>query len=58
MRRHAPALRRPRASKTARADETDLDARREINAIVRQPAYRRRLDYIFTGSWHAHPHAR
>jgi endonuclease/exonuclease/phosphatase family metal-dependent hydrolase len=30
----------------------------EIGAIVRQPAHRRRLDYVFIGSWHAHPHAR
>jgi endonuclease/exonuclease/phosphatase family metal-dependent hydrolase len=33
-------------------------AAREISAIVRQPGYRRRLDYVFTGSWHAHPQAR
>jgi endonuclease/exonuclease/phosphatase family metal-dependent hydrolase len=33
-------------------------AAREISAIVGQPAYRRRLDYVFTGSWHAHPRAR
>ncbi|MFI9407082.1 endonuclease/exonuclease/phosphatase family protein [Nocardia sp. NPDC052316] len=26
--------------------------------IVRQPGHRRRLDYVFTGSWHAHPKAR
>ncbi|WP_280264690.1 endonuclease/exonuclease/phosphatase family protein [Nocardia wallacei] len=26
--------------------------------IVRQPGHRRRLDYVFTGSWHAHPRAR
>jgi endonuclease/exonuclease/phosphatase family metal-dependent hydrolase len=25
---------------------------------VRQPAHRRRLDYVFVGSWHAHPRAR
>jgi endonuclease/exonuclease/phosphatase family metal-dependent hydrolase len=30
----------------------------EISAIVRQPGHRRRLDYVFIGSWHAHPHAR
>ncbi|WP_280455352.1 endonuclease/exonuclease/phosphatase family protein [Nocardia brasiliensis] len=26
--------------------------------IVRQPGHRRRFDYVFTGSWHAHPKAR
>lgn len=30
----------------------------EINAIVRQPNHRRRLDYVLVGSWHAHPNAR
>jgi endonuclease/exonuclease/phosphatase family metal-dependent hydrolase len=30
----------------------------EIRAIVRQPTHSRRLDYVFVGSWHAHPHAR
>jgi endonuclease/exonuclease/phosphatase family metal-dependent hydrolase len=29
----------------------------EMARIVRQPHYRRRLDYIFIGSWHAHPAA-
>jgi endonuclease/exonuclease/phosphatase family metal-dependent hydrolase len=28
-----------------------------MDQIVRQPGYRRRLDYIFVGSWHAHPRA-
>lgn len=30
----------------------------EIDAIVRQPRHRRRIDYVFVGSWHAHPRAR
>ncbi|GAB4586339.1 endonuclease/exonuclease/phosphatase family protein [Nocardia sp. IFM 10818] len=29
-----------------------------FDQIVRQPGHRRRLDYVFTGSWHAHPRAR
>lgn len=33
------------------------NARGEIEQIVRQPRHRRRLDYVFTGSWHAHPQA-
>jgi endonuclease/exonuclease/phosphatase family metal-dependent hydrolase len=28
-----------------------------IDQIVRQPNHRRRIDYVFTGSWHAHPKA-
>jgi endonuclease/exonuclease/phosphatase family metal-dependent hydrolase len=28
-----------------------------IEQIIRQPRHRRRLDYVFTGSWHAHPKA-
>ncbi len=28
-----------------------------IDQIVRQPNHRRRVDYVFTGSWHAHPKA-
>jgi endonuclease/exonuclease/phosphatase family metal-dependent hydrolase len=32
-------------------------ARAEMEQIVRQPGYRRRLDYILVGSWHAHPRA-
>ena len=28
-----------------------------IDQIVRQPDHRRRIDYVFTGSWHAHPKA-
>jgi endonuclease/exonuclease/phosphatase family metal-dependent hydrolase len=32
-------------------------ARAEMDQIGRQPGYRRRLDYIFVGSWHAHPKA-
>jgi endonuclease/exonuclease/phosphatase family metal-dependent hydrolase len=29
----------------------------EIEQIVRQPEHRRRIDYVFVGSWHAHPNA-
>lgn len=29
-----------------------------LEQIVRQPRHRRRIDYVFTGSWHAHPRAR
>ncbi|PXX65516.1 endonuclease/exonuclease/phosphatase family metal-dependent hydrolase [Nocardia tenerifensis] len=29
-----------------------------FDQIVRQPGHRRRLDYVFIGSWHAHPKAR
>jgi endonuclease/exonuclease/phosphatase family metal-dependent hydrolase len=32
-------------------------ARAEIEQIVRQPRHQRRIDYVFTGSWHAHPSA-
>jgi endonuclease/exonuclease/phosphatase family metal-dependent hydrolase len=32
-------------------------ARSVVDQIVRQPNHRRRLDYVFVGSWHAHPHA-
>jgi endonuclease/exonuclease/phosphatase family metal-dependent hydrolase len=28
-----------------------------IDQVVRQPNHRRRVDYVFTGSWHAHPKA-
>jgi endonuclease/exonuclease/phosphatase family metal-dependent hydrolase len=33
-------------------------AAQEIDAIVRQPDHRRRIDYVLLGSWHAHPQAR
>lgn len=33
------------------------NARGEIEQTVRQPRHRRRLDYVFIGSWHAHPQA-
>jgi endonuclease/exonuclease/phosphatase family metal-dependent hydrolase len=33
------------------------NARSEMNAIIRQPNHRRRIDYVFVGSWYAHPHA-
>jgi endonuclease/exonuclease/phosphatase family metal-dependent hydrolase len=33
------------------------NARLEMDRIVRQPNYRRRLDYIFIGSWDAHPNS-
>lgn len=29
----------------------------EIDQIIRQPEHRRRLDYVFVGSWDAHPDA-
>ena len=29
----------------------------EMDAIVRQPGHRRRIDYVFVGSWYAHPNA-
>jgi endonuclease/exonuclease/phosphatase family metal-dependent hydrolase len=28
-----------------------------VDQIVRQPEHRRRIDYVFVGSWHAHPKA-
>jgi endonuclease/exonuclease/phosphatase family metal-dependent hydrolase len=34
------------------------NARSEMEAIVRQPHHRRRIDYVFVGSWYAHPNAR
>jgi endonuclease/exonuclease/phosphatase family metal-dependent hydrolase len=33
------------------------NARSVIDSIVRQPNHRRRIDYVFVGSWHAHPNA-
>ena len=33
------------------------NAKSEIGMIVRQPNHRRRVDYVFTGSWDAHPKA-
>ena len=33
------------------------NARSEMQAIVRQPNHRRRIDYVFVGSWYAHPNA-
>ncbi|WFU13868.1 endonuclease/exonuclease/phosphatase family protein [Bradyrhizobium sp. CB3481] len=33
------------------------NAKAEIGAIVRQPHHRRRVDYVFVGSWDAHPKA-
>jgi endonuclease/exonuclease/phosphatase family metal-dependent hydrolase len=33
------------------------NARTVMDGIVRQPAHRRRIDYILVGSWHAHPKA-
>jgi endonuclease/exonuclease/phosphatase family metal-dependent hydrolase len=32
-------------------------AKAEIDHIVGQPEQRRRIDYVFVGSWHAHPEA-
>jgi endonuclease/exonuclease/phosphatase family metal-dependent hydrolase len=34
------------------------NARSEIERIIRQPNHRRRIDYVFVGSWHVHPNAR
>jgi endonuclease/exonuclease/phosphatase family metal-dependent hydrolase len=28
-----------------------------MDAIIRQPNHRRRIDYVFIGSWYAHPKA-
>lgn len=33
------------------------NARAGVDQIVRQPAYRSRFDYVFVGSWDAHPNA-
>ena len=33
------------------------NANSQIDKIIRQPNHRRRIDYIFVGSWHAHPRA-
>jgi endonuclease/exonuclease/phosphatase family metal-dependent hydrolase len=33
------------------------NAQSEIGGIVRQPRHRRRVDYVFVGSWDAHPNA-
>jgi endonuclease/exonuclease/phosphatase family metal-dependent hydrolase len=33
------------------------NAKSVIDQIIRQPHHRRRVDYVFVGSWHAHPHA-
>jgi endonuclease/exonuclease/phosphatase family metal-dependent hydrolase len=33
------------------------NAQLEIDHIVRQPNHRRRIDYVFVGSWDAHPNA-
>lgn len=33
------------------------NARAVVDQIVRQPHYRNRFDYVFVGSWDAHPHA-
>jgi endonuclease/exonuclease/phosphatase family metal-dependent hydrolase len=33
------------------------NARSEMDAIIRQPNHRRRIDYVFVGSWYAHPNA-
>ena len=38
-------------------DIDNPNARSEMDAIVRQPNHRRRIDYVFVGSWHAHPNA-
>jgi endonuclease/exonuclease/phosphatase family metal-dependent hydrolase len=36
----------------------NLVAAGEIERVVGQPGHRRRIDYVFVGSAHAHPHAR
>jgi len=33
------------------------NARSVVEQIVKQPEHRRRVDYVFVGSWHAHPKA-
>jgi hypothetical protein len=38
-------------------DRRQPPVRAGIDQIVRQPEHRRRLDYVFVGSWHAHPNA-
>jgi endonuclease/exonuclease/phosphatase family metal-dependent hydrolase len=38
-------------------DIDNPNARSEIQAIVRQPNHRRRIDYVFVGSWYTHPNA-
>jgi endonuclease/exonuclease/phosphatase family metal-dependent hydrolase len=31
------------------------NTRTVVDAVVRQPEHRRRIDYVFIGSWHSHP---
>jgi endonuclease/exonuclease/phosphatase family metal-dependent hydrolase len=38
-------------------DIDNPNARSEMDAIIRQPGHRRRIDYVFVGSWYAHPGA-
>ena len=38
-------------------DIDNPNARAEMQAIVRQPNHRRRIDYVLVGSWYAHPNA-
>jgi endonuclease/exonuclease/phosphatase family metal-dependent hydrolase len=38
-------------------DIDNPNARSEMDAIIRQPRHRRRIDYVFVGSWYAHPGA-
>ena len=33
------------------------NARTEIDAVIRQPGHRRRIDYVFVGGWDTHPTA-
>jgi endonuclease/exonuclease/phosphatase family metal-dependent hydrolase len=33
------------------------NTREVVNAVVRQPEHRRRIDYVFIGSWHSHSKA-
>jgi endonuclease/exonuclease/phosphatase family metal-dependent hydrolase len=38
-------------------DADNPNAKSEIGTIVRQPHHRRRVDFVFVGSWDAHPKA-
>ena len=38
-------------------DIDNPNAHAEMDAIIRQPGHRRRIDYVFVGSWYAHPDA-
>jgi endonuclease/exonuclease/phosphatase family metal-dependent hydrolase len=38
-------------------DIDNPNGRAEMDKIIRQPNHRRRIDYVFVGSWYAHPKA-